>query len=50
MIEGGEPLLDGRGDGPEDEDEGQVHVSHQVPAKHPTLLVEAVHVARDRVE
>ena len=47
MIEGREPLLDGRRDGPEDEDEGQVHVPHQVPAQHPTLLVEAVDVARD---
>ena len=27
VLQGGEALLDGRGDGPEDQDQGQVHVS-----------------------
>ena len=35
---------------PEDQDERQVHVSHEVPSEHARLLVESLHVAGDRVE
>ena len=50
MIQGGEPLLHGGGDGPQDQDEGEVHPSHQGSPEHPGLLVKAGNVTSDGVE
>ena len=41
VVEGGEPLLDRRRDGPENEDHRQVHPTHQGTTKHPRLLIVA---------
>ena len=49
MIEGGEPLLDGGGDGAEDEDEGQVHPANQAPPEHARFLVKARNVESEGV-
>ena len=50
VIEGGEPLLDGGGDGPEHQDQRQVHPPQQRPPQHAGLLVEARDVEGDAVE
>ena len=50
MLEGGEPLLDGGGDGPEHQDQRQVHPPQQRPPQHAGLLVEARDVEGDAVE
>ena len=50
MIQGGEPLLDGGGDGPEHQDQRQVHPPQQRPPQHARLLVEARDVEGDAVE
>ncbi len=50
MLQRGEPLLDSRRDGPEHEDEGEVHVPDEGATEHPRLLVEAVHEAGDGME
>ena len=50
MVQCGEPLLDGGGDGPQHEDEGQVHPPHQGSSQHPRLLVKARNVAGDGME
>ena len=50
MLEGGEPLLDGGGDGPEHQDQRQVHPPQQRPPQHAGLLVEARDVEGDGVE
>ena len=50
MVQGGEPLLHRRGDGPQHQDEGEVHPPHQGSPEHPGLLVEARNVTSDGVE
>ena len=42
VLQGGEALLDGRGDGPEDQDQGQVHVSQQRSSQHSGVFVKTV--------
>ena len=50
MVQSREPLLDCRGDGPEDEDEGQVGPSHEGPTQHARLLVKPLDITSNRVE
>ena len=50
MIQGGEPLLHGGGDGPQDQDECEVHPSHQGSSQNPRLLVKARNEAGDGME
>ena len=50
VIQRGEPLLDGGGDGPEHQDQRQVHPPQQRPPQHAGLLVEARDVEGDAVE
>ena len=49
MVQSGEPLLDGGGDGPQDEDQGQVHPPEEGAPQHASLLVKAWYKAGDGV-
>ena len=50
VVQRGEPLLHGGGDGPQDQDEGEVHPPHQRSSQHPRILIEARNVAGNGME
>ena len=50
MVKRREPLLHGGGDGPQHQDEGEVHPPHQGSSQHARLLVKARNVAGDGME
>lgn len=46
MVQGREPLQDPGADGAQDQDRGQVGISHEGPAQEPARLVGPVDVSR----